>query len=120
MLPKTDLTKLHVTALMLLAEGKTRRQVSLAMHFSEHSIDTMCKQIIATLGAVNMTNAVAIAYERGIIGHRRQHKPGTTYGVQWHHFVNVPMCDACHEFDKAYRQARRRMTHGDDPSSARN
>jgi DNA-binding CsgD family transcriptional regulator len=118
--PKTDLAEHHISVLKLLAEGMTRDQVSLAMRFSKYSIDTTCQEIIAILGAVNMTNAVAIAYERGIMGHIRHHVPGTTYGVRWHSFTHVPMCDACREFDKAYRRGRRRVAHGEDPPFIRN
>jgi DNA-binding CsgD family transcriptional regulator len=61
------LTSAEVAVLRAAAEGETAKEVALRTGRRPSTLERQRSTIIRKLGAVNMTNAVAIGYERGIL-----------------------------------------------------
>jgi DNA-binding CsgD family transcriptional regulator len=50
-----------------LARGQTQRAIAPAMHFAPRTVSGVVAWIEEVFGAVNPTNAVALAYEAGVL-----------------------------------------------------
>ena len=62
------LTIRQTDALRLLANGNTNKMIGYEMNISPKTADCHICNILKRLGAVNAAHAVAIAYQRGILG----------------------------------------------------
>lgn len=68
--PRTSLdpfTPRERSVLRLVALGRTNRQVGEELYISEKTVSVHLSRIMAKLGAARRTDAVAIAYERGLL-----------------------------------------------------
>jgi DNA-binding CsgD family transcriptional regulator len=61
------LTRRECEMLRLLAHGFSNKQVALRVGLSTHTVDGYLGIILAKLGAVNRTQAVALALRRGLL-----------------------------------------------------
>lgn len=62
-----ELTARELTVLMMLADGMTVREIGLEFNRSYNTIKHNISNIRWKLGARNMHNAIALAYQRGIL-----------------------------------------------------
>lgn len=62
------LTKREMQVLNLIAQGFSNGDIGKALHLSEDTIKTHCRRLFPKLGARDRANAVAIGYERGLLG----------------------------------------------------
>jgi DNA-binding NarL/FixJ family response regulator len=58
--------------LALVAEGRTNRQIGQALFISEKTVSVHLSRVMAKLGAGSRTEAVSVAYGRGLLA-----APGT-------------------------------------------
>ena len=61
------LTPRERSVLALVAEGRTNRQVGQALFISEKTVSVHLSRVMAKLGATGRTEAVSIAYGRGLL-----------------------------------------------------
>lgn len=61
------LSERDLEVLRRLARGQTQRSIAPAMHFAPRTVSGVVAWIEEVLGAVNPTNAVALAYEAGVL-----------------------------------------------------
>lgn len=62
-----DMTEREQEVLLLLAEGKTNKDIAASLYITERTVKFHVSSILAKLGAENRTEAVRIAAERGLI-----------------------------------------------------
>jgi DNA-binding CsgD family transcriptional regulator len=62
----SPLSPRQLEILRLGSEGLTADQTAAKLHLGVDTVKTYRRRILATLGAVNTTQAVAIAYDRGL------------------------------------------------------
>jgi DNA-binding NarL/FixJ family response regulator len=65
--PRTDLTEREVEVLQLVARGLSNRDVSRVIGRTEETVKVHLKNIFAKLGVADRTEAVTLAYSRGIL-----------------------------------------------------
>ena len=53
--------------LTLVADGRTNRQVGTELYISEKTVSVHLSRVMAKLGAASRTEAVTIAYARGLL-----------------------------------------------------
>jgi DNA-binding CsgD family transcriptional regulator/tetratricopeptide (TPR) repeat protein len=68
------LTPRERSVLALVAEGRTNRQVGLALFISEKTVSVHLSRVMAKLGATSRTEAVTIAYGRGLLAAPADHE----------------------------------------------
>ncbi len=61
------LTPRERSVLALVAEGRTNRQVGAALFISEKTVSVHLSRVMAKLGASSRTEAVSVAYDRGLL-----------------------------------------------------
>jgi DNA-binding NarL/FixJ family response regulator len=61
------LTPRERSVLALVAEGRTNRQVGQALFISEKTVSVHLSRVMAKLGASSRTEAVSVAYSRGLL-----------------------------------------------------
>lgn len=66
--PKTALTSKQLAVLRMVSEGLTREQVADKLFISTSTVKGHLQRVCGFLRAANTVNAVAIAYELGILG----------------------------------------------------
>jgi DNA-binding CsgD family transcriptional regulator len=66
--PAQGLTAREVQVLMGMAEGKGNDEIGLVLHLSGDTIKSHARTLYRKLGAKDRAHAVAIAYQRGILG----------------------------------------------------
>ena len=64
---RTTLSPRELEVLKLAAEGKSNKQIADMLNISFNTIDFHNRSIVAALGAVNMKNAIAIAFRKNIL-----------------------------------------------------
>ncbi len=64
---RTQLSSREQEVLKLAAEGKSNKQIADMLNISFNTIDYHNRHIVAVLGAVNMKNAIAIAFRQNIL-----------------------------------------------------
>lgn len=62
-----DLTKRQTEVLMLVAEGKSNKQIAFEMGVSEATVKLHINALLRSLGASNRTKAVILAQKKGLI-----------------------------------------------------
>jgi DNA-binding NarL/FixJ family response regulator len=65
--PRTQLTPREKDVLSLLVEGKSNKEIGVALDISEATIKSHVSVILMKLGAADRTQAVVIALQRGIL-----------------------------------------------------
>jgi DNA-binding NarL/FixJ family response regulator len=66
--PASDvLTPRERSVLALVADGRTNRQVGAELYISEKTVSVHLSRVMAKLGASSRTEAVTIAYARGLL-----------------------------------------------------
>jgi DNA-binding NarL/FixJ family response regulator len=65
--PAEPLTEREMDVLRLLAQGKTNKEIALALVISERTVKFHISSILGKLGAGNRTEAVTIAAQRGLV-----------------------------------------------------
>ena len=61
------LTPRERSVLALVADGRTNRQVGAELYISEKTVSVHLSRVMAKLGASSRTEAVTIAYARGLL-----------------------------------------------------
>lgn len=61
------LTPREVSVLRLVADGRTNRQIGDELFISEKTVSVHVSRVMAKLGAASRTEAVAVAYQRGLL-----------------------------------------------------
>ena len=61
------LTPREHAVLELVAGGRTNRQVGAELFISEKTVSVHLSRVMAKLGAASRTEAVSVAYERGLL-----------------------------------------------------
>jgi len=64
---RTQLSQRELEVLQLAAEGKSNKQIADMLNISYHTIDCHNRNILATLNAVNIKNAIAIAFRKNLL-----------------------------------------------------
>jgi DNA-binding CsgD family transcriptional regulator/tetratricopeptide (TPR) repeat protein len=64
------LTPRERSVLGLVAEGRTNRQIGQSLFISEKTVSVHLSRVMAKLGASSRTEAVSVAYDRGLFGDR--------------------------------------------------
>ena len=90
--------------LRLRAEGLTGPQIARAENLAISTVDHHERVIVHVLRAVNITNAVHLAYQAGIL---RRERHGDHAGYTAHIRRHETPCDDCARGEIAYRAARR-------------
>lgn len=72
-LPQSDdlvagLTPREIQVLTLVSYGQSNATIGKHLQLTEHTIKTHCRRIFCKLGARDRTHAVAVGYQRGILG----------------------------------------------------
>jgi DNA-binding CsgD family transcriptional regulator len=65
--PEEVLTPRELTVLELVASGLTNRQVGAELYISEKTASVHLSRVMAKLGATSRTEAVSLAYDRGLL-----------------------------------------------------
>jgi DNA-binding NarL/FixJ family response regulator len=70
---RDPLTPRERSVLTLVAGGRTNRQVGAELYISEKTVSVHLSRVMAKLGAASRTEAVSIAYARGLLSgpHRK-------------------------------------------------
>jgi DNA-binding CsgD family transcriptional regulator len=63
------LTPRETSVLRLVADGRTNRQIGAELYISEKTVSVHVSRVMAKLAATSRTEAVAIAYQRGLLEH---------------------------------------------------
>lgn len=66
--PVEELTKRELQVLALMAEGKTDREIAAELAIAESTAKNHVGHILGKLGVSNRAGAVAVGYERGLVG----------------------------------------------------
>jgi DNA-binding CsgD family transcriptional regulator len=66
----SDLTARQVDVLTLIAQGRTAGQIAERLGTGESTVRSQLADIRQRLGATTVAQAVAVAYQRGILGDR--------------------------------------------------
>lgn len=66
---RAALTPREIEVLTLTARGQTARQIAEKLSITKRTVDAHVQRATFKLGAANKTNAIAIAFSEGIIGH---------------------------------------------------
>jgi DNA-binding NarL/FixJ family response regulator len=62
------LSEREMQVLNLIAEGLSNGDIGRALHLAEDTIKTHCRRLFPKLGARDRAHAVAIGYQRGLLG----------------------------------------------------
>jgi hypothetical protein len=79
--------------------------IAARMHYTYRSAKDVGSRVIEKLGAKDMTHAVFIAVQLGLLDPRRRH--GDHAGFAAHRYRGEEPCEACWEGERAYRRERR-------------
>jgi len=103
--PALDNRELHV--LQRQADGIPLREIAAELHLTTGGVGNINRAITRKLGARNITNAVLLACQAGILdGRPRRH--GDHAGYAAHLYRGEEPCAACWAGERAYRAERRR------------
>lgn len=91
--------------LQLAAYGQTHRQIARDLVIAEKSVSYLVSEVLHRLGANNITHAVFLACQAGILDPTRRH--GDHAGFAAHRYYGEEPCEACREGERAYRRERR-------------
>jgi DNA-binding NarL/FixJ family response regulator len=70
--PVEELTERELEVLALMAEGKTDKEIALALGIAESTAKNHVSNILGKLNVPNRAGAVAVGYEFGLIGAKRE------------------------------------------------
>lgn len=70
-LSNRPLSPQELKVLELMADGAPDKEICRSLWLSENTVKTHVRRILRKLGARNRTHAVAIAFESGLLGTRR-------------------------------------------------
>ncbi|MGW3321097.1 response regulator transcription factor [Streptomyces virginiae] len=93
--------------LELSAAGYTYERIAHELDIRRPSVAKLASQLLRSLGARSMPQAVLIACRAGILDGRRQQRHGDHAGFAAHKYRGEEPCDACWEGERAYRAAQR-------------
>ncbi|MEZ7005597.1 response regulator transcription factor [Streptomyces sp. AD55] len=97
----------QLAVLRLRAEGHTGPQIAAALHLAVSTVAYHERVICHRLAATNLTHAVHLAYQVGIL---RRERHGDHAGFAAHQRRGEPPCDLCVAGEREYRAGRRRKT----------
>lgn len=104
--PAASLTENELTVLQRAAQGETYAAIAQALGYAEKSINKMALRLNRKLGAANITHAVLLACQAGLLdGKPRRH--GDHAGFAAHQYRGEEPCEACWEGERAYRRDRK-------------
>ncbi|MEU6925523.1 helix-turn-helix transcriptional regulator [Streptomyces sp. NPDC046631] len=104
--PAVSLTENELTVLQRAAQGETYAAIAQALGYAEKSVNKMGFRLIRKLGASNITHAVLLACQAGLLdGKPRRH--GDHAGFAAHQYRGEEPCEACWEGERAYRRGRK-------------
>lgn len=104
--PAVSLTANEYTVLQRAARGETYVAMGRDMGYAEKAINKMAFRMIHKLGASNITHAVFLACQAGLLdGKPRRH--GDHAGFAAHVYRGEEPCEECWEGERAYRRGRK-------------
>jgi DNA-binding CsgD family transcriptional regulator len=102
------LTERQAKTLRLAAEGMTHRQIARQLGIAEKSVSYLVSEVLVRLGAVNMTHAVFLAVQAGVLDPRRRHGDHAGFIAHQRRGEDPWACElGCPEGERAYRRERR-------------
>jgi len=104
--PAVSLTPNEVTVLQRAAQGETYATIAHSLGYAEKSVNKMAYRLARKLGASNITHAVFLACQAGLLdGRPRRH--GDHAGFAAHVRRGEEPCGVCWDGERAYRQDRK-------------
>lgn len=103
------LTARQLELLRRVANGETYRQIATDWGIEEITARTTGYRVIRKLGANNITHAVHLAYQAGIL---RRERHGDHAGYAAHIYRREDPCDLCKAGERDYRNSRRNQQRG--------
>lgn len=91
-------TALLYPLLPLIAKGMTNRQIGREIHLSEDGVKDRISALLQHLGVEQRVQAVAVAYERGLLGSKSRRAPAMRRELfdrhaSWCALLRTPMCN---------------------------
>lgn len=106
--PVPSLTQIEMVVLQHIADGLTRKQISLETSYTFDGVSKICNRILRKLGARNQPHAVLLACQAGILdGRPRSRRHGDHVGYTNHQKRGEEACAACKAGESAYQVQRR-------------
>lgn len=104
--PAVSLTENELTVLQRASQGQTYAAIAQDLGYAEKSVTKMALRLNRKLGAVNITHAVLLACQAGLLdGKPRRH--GDHAGFAAHQYRDEEPCEACWVGERAYRNGRK-------------
>jgi DNA-binding CsgD family transcriptional regulator len=100
-----SLTGRESELLTRVANGESYRQLATRWGVQEITVRTTGVRVLRKLGANNITHAVFLAIQAGLLDPTRRH--GDHAGFAAHRYRGEEPCEACWEGERAYRRALR-------------
>ena len=100
------LTANELEVLRRAAQGQTYATIAAALGYQEKSVSKMALRLARKLGAVNITHAVNLAWQAGIL---RRERHGDHAGYAAHLYRGEDPCDLCKTGERAYRNQLRQQ-----------
>ena len=104
--PAVSLTESELAVLQRAAQGDTYALIARDLGYVEKSVSKMALRLNRKLGARNITHAVLLACQAGLLdGRPRRH--GDHAGFAAHVRRGEEPCDACWDGERVYRQEKK-------------
>lgn len=103
--PALFLTPNERAVLERAANGDTYAVIARDLGYAEKSVSKMALRLARKLGANNITHAVFLACQAGVLDPTRRH--GDHAGFAAHKYRGEEPCEACWDGERAYRRDRR-------------
>jgi DNA-binding CsgD family transcriptional regulator len=100
----TTFSDRQLAILRLRADGHSGPQIAAKLNIAVSTVDYHERVICHRLDAVNITNAVHLAWQAGIL---RRERHGDHAGYAAHLYRGEGPCDLCKAGERAYRNERR-------------
>lgn len=100
------LTSTELEVLRRAAAGNTYAAIAEALGYQEKSVSKIALRLARKLGARNITNAVHLAWQAGIL---RRERHGDHAGYAAHIYRREDPCDLCKAGERKYRNSRRKQ-----------
>jgi DNA-binding CsgD family transcriptional regulator len=103
--PVRALSSREAELLTRVAHGESYRDLARDWTVQEITVRTTGARVIKKLGANNITHAVFLAVQKGLLDPTRRH--GDHAGFAAHRYYGEEPCEACWEGERAYRRNRK-------------
>ncbi|MCX4801746.1 helix-turn-helix transcriptional regulator [Streptomyces sp. NBC_01214] len=111
---RPELTALEATVLRMVADGWTYAEIATRLTYTTSGITSVASRMFPKLGANSAPHAVFLACRAGILDGRPFLRHGDHAGYETHIRRRIPLCDACREGEKAYRDGLKAARHAQE------